>query len=369
LSAAPAAAGHAVAGVRAAPETTPPPSARWALVLGDGKPGHENQSLALLPEGITPWRFRVRYPSLWAFLRACLAARLPALSDRAAGPFPWGGLVADADRLAALLAESPAPALVLSAGSGPAPLALLLARRLGCPAVTCMTPSVGTGGFALACVPRHDRARGPRIVPTLGAPNRVDPESLRRAADEFRAAHGLGEGPFMALLMGGDTPRQRISPRLADDILDGALRLARARGAGLLVTTSRRTSPEAEARVAARAGECAFLCRGRTDPENPVPGMLGLADLALVTEDSVSMVSEAASAPCRVLTVAVGGRGLGVPRRHRAALRALSAAGYVARTTAAGLVADGVALLAQPPPPVLDESRRCREAVAHLVGP
>lgn len=368
MSANAAAAGRAAAGVRETPAGAPHPSQRWALVLGDLKPGHENQSLGVLPAGLAPWPFGVAYRSLGAFLRACLAARLPGPCGWVAGKFPWGGLVADAGRLAARLREAPAPALVLSAGSGPAPLALLLARRLGCPAVTCMTPSVGLGGFDLAFVPRHDRARGPRIVPTLGAPNRVDLLTLRAAAEDLRERHGLGDGPFVALLLGGDTPRHRIPPELAEAILDGALRLARSRGAGLLVTTSRRTSPESEARVAARADECAFLCRGRTDPESPVPGMLGLADLALVTEDSVSMVSEAASAPCRVLTVAVARRGLGAPRRHRAALRALAEERYVARTTPAALVADGRALLDAPPPPVLDDSRRCREAVAHLVG-
>jgi len=345
----------------------PEPSGRWALVLGDGKPGHENQSLGVLPEGIAPWRFPVRYRSLRAFLRACLAARLPGPFGWVAGPYPWRGVVADADRLAERLGES-APALVLSAGSGPAPLTLLVARRAGCPAVTCMTPSVGLCGFDLALVPRHDRARGPRVLATLGAPNRVDPEALQAAGEALRAAHGLGPGPFVALLLGGDTPHHRIPPDLAEAILDACLHLAEARGAGLLVTTSRRTAPETEARVGSRADALAFLCRGRTDPESPVPGMLGLADLAVVTEDSVSMVSEAASAPCRVLTVAVARRGFGPRRRHRAALGALAADGYVARTTPERLTADAEALLDAPPPPVLDDTRRCRDAVRRLIG-
>lgn len=349
------------------PRAAPHPSGRWALVLADGKPGHENQSLGVLPEGIAPCRFPLAWRSRAAFLRACLAARLPWLRGWLAGPFPWHGLIRDAERLAARLREAPAPAVVLTAGSGPAPLALLLARHLGCPAVTCMTPSVGLVGFDLAFVPRHDRARGPRIVPTLGAPNRVDPEGLRAAGEAFRARHGLGHGAFLALLLGGDTPRYRVPPDLGAAIVDACLALARSRGMGLLVTTSRRTSPETEARVAARAGDAAYLCLGRSDPESPVAGMLGLADLAVVTEDSISMLSEAASAPCRVLAVAVAPEGP-PPRRHRAALRALAAEGYVVRTQPARLVADGEALLDAPPPPVLDDTRRCRAALARLVG-
>jgi len=346
----------------------PIPAGRWAVVLADGKPGHENQSLGVLPEAIAPWRFPVVWRSRGAFLRAAVAARLPGAFGWLAGPFPWHGLLRDADGLAARLRAAPGPALVVSAGSGPAPLNLLLARHLGCPAVTCMTPSVGLGGFDLAFVPRHDRARGPRIMATLGAPNHVDPEALQAAGEAFRARHGLGPGPFMALLVGGDTPRQRIPPDLAEAILDACLRLARARGMGLLVTTSRRTAPEAEARIAARAGAAAYVCLGRSDPESPVAGMLGLAGLAVVTEDSISMLSEAASAGRRVLAVAVAHEGPGPPRRHGMALYALAVEGYIVRTDAARLMADGEALLDAPPPPVLDDTRRCRAALAALVG-
>jgi len=340
--------------------------ARWALVLADGKPGHENQSLGALPSDIAPWRFGVAFRSRLAWLRAWLAAwlGLPAL----AGRFPWPGLITGAEALAARLEQAPPPAVVISAGSGPAPLTLLLARRLGRPAVTCMTPSVGLKGFDLALVPAHDRPRpGPKVVVTLGAPNRIEAAALAEAGAAFRARNALGEGPFVALLMGGEAPRHAIPPELGARILEGCLALARARKAGLLVTTSRRTRADTEDRMAERAGEAAYFCRGRSDPESPVAGMLALAGLAVVTEDSVSMVSEAASAPTRVLTVAVAPKGP-APRRHAEVLASLAAGGYVVRATAEGLVPAGERLLAGPPPPVLDDTRRCREAVARVTA-
>jgi mitochondrial fission protein ELM1 len=341
---------------------------RWALLLADGKPGHENQSLGVLPADIAPWRLAVVYRSRAARLRAWLAARWPTPFAALAGGFPWRGVLRDADRLAARVAEAGPPALVLSAGSGPAPMTLLAARHLHRPAVTCMTPSVGLSGFDLALVPRHDRPpRDPRVVVTLGAPNRIDPAALAAAAADLQARHGLGAGPFIALLVGGDSARHAIPPDLGEAILSAAQNLAASRKAALLVTTSRRTRAETEDRMAARADETAWFCRGRTDPEPAVPGMLGLADLVIVTEDSVSMVSEAASAPARVLTVAVEAPGA-PPRRHEAVLAALEAGGYIARTDADGIVETGTALLDAPPPPVLDDTSRCREAVARLVG-
>jgi mitochondrial fission protein ELM1 len=159
-----------------------------------------------------------------------------------------------------------------------------------------------------------------------------------------------------------------VPPELGAAIAAACLELARSRGMDLLVTTSRRTRPDTEDAVALAASGAAYLCRGRTDPESPVPGMLALADLAVVTEDSVSMVSEAASAPARVLTVAVKRKGLIPARRHRAVLKTLAAGGYVARADAAHVAEAGARLLDGPTPPVLDDTRRCRQAVARLVG-
>jgi mitochondrial fission protein ELM1 len=64
-------------------------------------------------------------------------------------------------------------------------------------------------------------------------------------------------------------------------------------GAGLMITPSRRTEPEAARILAdALAGLSADIWDGTG--ENPYFGLLGLADAILVTRDSVSMTSEAA---------------------------------------------------------------------------
>ena len=65
-----------------------------------------------------------------------------------------------------------------------------------------------------------------------------------------------------------------------------------AEGAGLAVTMSRRTGPENEQAIRSALAELpAWVWDGTED--NPYFGFLGLADAIVVTEDSVSMVSEA----------------------------------------------------------------------------
>ena len=340
----------------------------WALVLADGKPGHENQSLGVLPHGIKPWRFQVSYRSKAARGAAWLAARWPVPFAPLAGAFPWRRVMVDGDELVHRLNAAPRPALVISSGSGPAPMTLLLARELGRPAVTCMTPSVGVSRFDLALVPRHDRPPDlPTVVSTLGAPNRVNPETLTAEADAFRTRHDLPPGDYITLLLGGDSAHHRIPAALGVDILDQCLTLSRETGMTLLVTTSRRTREETETAMAERAGETGFFCRGRTDLEPVLAGMLGLAKLVVVTEDSVSMVSEAASSPARVLTVAVERVGDKVPRRHEAVLSALAEGGFARRANPAALAGSGRELLDGVPPPMLDDSEVCRRAVTELV--
>src|SRR6202008_277745 len=69
---------------------------------------------------------------------------------------------------------------------------------------------------------------------------------------------------------------------------------ARREGAGLLVTPSRRTGAEGERILRERlAGVPATI--GDGSGENPYFAFLALADAIVVTEDSVSMVTEAAS--------------------------------------------------------------------------
>ena len=87
-----------------------------------------------------------------------------------------------------------------------------------------------------------------------------------------------------------------------------------------MVTMSRRTGPEMEAAIRdALAGTTAFIWDGQG--ENPYFGLLALADHLLVTEDSASMVSEAAVTGKPISIVALEG---GSPKfaRFHVAMRA-----------------------------------------------
>jgi mitochondrial fission protein ELM1 len=112
------------------------------------------------------------------------------------------------------------------------------------------------------------------------------------------------------VLLGGSNRHFRLDGAAATRFGARLARLAEGSGAGLAITPSRRTRPEALARLTAALGDVPYdLWDG--SGENPYFALLALADHLVVTADSVSMNSEAASTgkPVHVLGIEhIGGR-------------------------------------------------------------
>ena len=109
------------------------------------------------------------------------------------------------------------------------------------------------------------------------------------------------------MLVGGSNGRFRLDRAVAERLGAQLAAMMRADQVGLALTPSRRTAPAARAALAAAVaplGGWVWDMQG----DNPYFGMLGLADAIVVTEDSVSMVSEAVATRAPVLLAALPGR-------------------------------------------------------------
>lgn len=170
----------------------------------------------------------------------------------------------------------------------------------------------------LMVVPAHDPARGDNVFRTLGAVHRVTPARLAEGARRFAPALAHLPRPLVAVLIGGDNRVHRLTEARFSAFADQLAALARA-GYGIAVTPSRRTSAAHVRLLRERlAGLPSFIWDGSGD--NPYFGLLGLADAVLVTEDSVSMVSEAAATGKPVHVVELEG-GSGKFQRFHQAMR------------------------------------------------
>lgn len=294
------------------------PLAIWTVT--DGKAGNEAQALGLA-EALArrrPAEIRRLTLSLRPF-----AARLPAtvwhwLSRHVPG-WPEAGLAAGGAALA-----PPWPGLCIGAGRRAAPVVAAIGRRAGIPTVQLLAPQMDLSAFSLVVAPAHDGLEGPNVLTTLGSIGRITPAEIAAAAEAWAGRLAHLPSPRIAVLLGGPGRAARWSEADVDRFCSQIASLSRD-GAGLIITSSRRSDPVA---VAALRRDCdparTFLYTG--EGENPYPAMLGLADAVIVTEDSVNMASEAASSGLPVHVFRVSG-----PSPKATAFHAALAARGIAR--------------------------------------
>ena len=120
----------------------------------------------------------------------------------------------------------------------------------------------------------------------------MTPAKLAAAAAEWSTAFADLPRPLVGVLIGGGNRRYHLSPEAIAQLSEQLAQLRAARGAGLAITPSRRTGAASEAALRARlSGPGVYIWDGRD--ANPYLGILALADALIVTQDSVSMTSEA----------------------------------------------------------------------------
>jgi mitochondrial fission protein ELM1 len=207
--------------------------------------------------------------------------------------------------------EPPWPDLIVASGRQPIAPALKirqLARRQGqrVHLVQIQDPAFDPRRFDVIVAPKHDPLRGPNVVFTLGSMHRVTPARLAEAGRRFAGEVTALPRPLVGVLLGGNSRVHRFTAARAAALGGELASLARSSGAGLWITASRRTPPEILAALLAPLGGLPHRVWDGQG-ENPYFGILALADLLVVTEDSVNMTSEAVAAGRPVLVAPLEG--------------------------------------------------------------
>src|SRR6185369_1925076 len=147
----------------------------------------------------------------------------------------------------------PWPDVVVSCGGQAALAAYLIRRDSGGRTFTIhvQKPALPAREFDVLVVPKHDGLTGPNVIVTEGAVHRVTRAKLAEAAERFAARYAHLPNPRVAVLIGGSNNRYRLTAERMR-VLAGQFAALAKGGAGLMVTPSRRTEPEA-ARILAEA--------------------------------------------------------------------------------------------------------------------
>lgn len=229
------------------------------------------------------------------------------------------------------LMKTKADVFISAFGKRTVALNLLFKRKWSAKSVVVMNAGRAIKRFDLAVVHRHDQVEQyPNVVKTEGAPNIMTEDYVRSGAGKLIHLTGPLGNFRIGLLLGGNykhfqMARETIA-EIAEQMEDASERL----GADILITTSRRTPRDVEQLLEERFlshPNCKLLViAGKKNIDGAVPGILGLSEVVIVSPESVSMVSEAASSGRHVLVYRLDEF---LTSKHRLFITNMESKGYI----------------------------------------
>lgn len=316
---------------------------RSVLILNDGKPGHLNQSLAVAniiqkyreDKGYHPENTRceiidVKYKN--KFLRPPLAFCSNFSNSNCQGCMRCIKFCLPPESYQRLMSSY--ADIVISCGASTAPLNVFLTKELNAKNIVIMKPSlVSLKKFNLAIIPRHDRPKGQRnILVTVGSPNRIGEELIQKEALRFSSFVDQAKPLRLGLLLGGDNPDYKMGLDLIKNLISQIKAISKKLDLEILATTSRRTPRDVELLLKeelTKLPNCKLLViANEKNIDGTIPAILGLCKVILVSGESISMISEAASSGKSVVVFALDKK-KAKHSRHEDLVKELDSSGFI----------------------------------------
>lgn len=338
---------------------------RVIWIISEGSPGHVSQSLGLaaaLAEKIPVETHQLECrPKINGLVRHLIRLLVMRKSGR---PLPdsllYGPIGLERPKL-----SEPAPDLIISSGGRSVFAARTLAVKYGVPFIflgerkpyppswfhTIFTPS------SLETAANDIRMD---VIPT-----KISPEIVRQAASNWI---NQPDGLLWAMLIGGKSRSHDFQDADWENLAAGMTALAKREGIRWLVTTSRRTGKDVEAKLRNLLppeiiGDAVWWCH---QPEKKFPAYLGAAEAIWVTQDSVSMVTEAVATDKPVAVIQPAHTPFPATSFMPGYLSNLESLGLISRLPIARLTEVSRNFLKNPPPGVQPTVRMAEQACERL---
>ena len=257
-----------------------------ALILTDGKAGHENQSKAFARAlgcefDLVPVAFKSKFAKTLSYLLDNLGIHTPRLFN----------------------CQPPTAnyQLIIGTGSGTFYAAKTLAQRLGIPCGVVLYPrGYRISTFDCILAPAFDSPKpAPNVIPIPVNLVAADADFYAAGVKAFRERHPDTGRPAVAVIVGGPNKCSTMMPEWMRKQFESIFTDHRAEHGDstalpeFWVTTSRRTPPEVETVVDSFPFDYKLLYS--KDHFNPIPAFVSLASHLYVTAESTGMLSEACS--------------------------------------------------------------------------
>ncbi len=306
------------------------------MILYDGRVGHlrQSQSVSLsLCKELQGEEYKVEIQEMsvvyrnmfWRYALLAAAMMIRFLPCWMVNCLLHGGLTPES--AGAVLAQK--PDYVISCGSHSSAVNVLLAKEHQAVNIGILKQNILSRRlFSAVILPQHDEPKAARageyVIVTKGATNLINRDYLNQQAEGLlkRFSHlKLRDKLKIGVLIGGDTGDYVLNEQLMRIVVAQIKDAAQALDADILLTTSRRTSSKVEqvlVRELKKDPRCQLLIiANRDNVAEAVGGILGLAEILVVSGDSISMVSEAASSGKRLVVFPVQRRAVLSSDEHK----------------------------------------------------
>ena len=290
-------------------DTHTPASPPTLWVVTEGIAGTENQCLAVAQAmGLTPVVKRIGLKQPWKFLS-------PYIGFECAGTFTGDAL------------STPWPDIVFAGGRKAIAACRYIRKesKQKTKIIFFQNPRINTRAFDLVIAPAHDNISGDNIIISKATPTKFNVQminDIRLKNPSPFIAHGSQNITF---IIGGGIAGRAMPDAEQQYVLDTCKFLLQQTDKNIFIIGSRRTPPSLvqSIRDIARAHHLQTWFPDDTAP-NPYADAIAYADIVLVTADSPSMISDAASAGRPTYA---GGTGL--TKRHAALIPFLEHEGHI----------------------------------------
>ena len=188
--------------------------------------------------------------------------------------------------------------MIISCGASTVASNIFMKYENNAKGIVIMKPGLDRGRkFDLIILPRHDttgKVKRNTLI-TEAAPNKILPSAFSLQP----LAKGIG------LLIGGDAKNFKLTEEVVEKVIDGVLKIAEEMERDIFITTSRRTSPEIDSYLKDKLSNntrCKLLViANEKNPESAVQKIFDSSEVIIVSPESISMISEAASSGRQVV--------------------------------------------------------------------
>lgn len=265
---------------------------RIIWILSEGSPGHVSQSIGLVAALADRIPLESRQlecrPMISGFIRSLIRLFWMGKNGR---PLP-GKVLHGPLGLEPINAHDQPPGLIISSGGKSVFAARTLAVKYQVPFIFLGERKPYPAGWFHTVFTPSSLETTPHDVRMDVIPTKITPQIVKQAAADWKDRPA---GPLWTMLIGGKSRSHHYTDADWERLAAGMAMLARRHNIRWLVTTSRRTGKEIEARLRDLlppdvVAEAVWWCHA---PEKKFAAYLGAADKIWVTQDSVSMVTEA----------------------------------------------------------------------------